>query len=148
MGLFNAIKDALHTAKDAGSSYVAERYAAVEAELRSAEGLYQSHGLKVSGAGHPGETAHLQRQALIGACMVVGADKLLKAEHERIAAQGEGLSAVDKQRRLDQLRRQILQAAARRELLVRDLEGDGFMARPVHSELMIYKRTAVERLAG
>jgi hypothetical protein len=28
MGLFTAIKDALHTAKDAGASYVAERYAA------------------------------------------------------------------------------------------------------------------------
>jgi hypothetical protein len=28
MGLFNAIKDALHTARDAGASYVAERYAA------------------------------------------------------------------------------------------------------------------------
>jgi hypothetical protein len=28
MGLFNAIKDALHTAKDAGASFVAERYAA------------------------------------------------------------------------------------------------------------------------
>jgi hypothetical protein len=28
MGLFTAIKDALHTAKDVGASYVAERYAA------------------------------------------------------------------------------------------------------------------------
>jgi hypothetical protein len=28
MGLFTAIKDALHTAKDAGASYIAERYAA------------------------------------------------------------------------------------------------------------------------
>ncbi len=84
----------------------------------TAEALYRTHGLKV-GAAHPAETAHLQRQALIGACMVVGADKLLQAERQRIEAQGEGMSAADKARRLDELRRQILQTAAKRELLRR-----------------------------
>ncbi|SEP47917.1 hypothetical protein SAMN02990966_06933 [Rhodospirillales bacterium URHD0017] len=126
---------------------IAERFAVIEGDLRNAERLYRDHGLNVSSA-HPGEAAHLQRQTIIGACMVIGADKLLKVERERIAAAGEGLSAPDKARRLDRLRHQILQAAARRELLVRDLEGDNFMVRPVHPELAIYNRTAVERLAA
>jgi hypothetical protein len=96
----------------------AERFAVVERELRSAEALYQTHGLGVS-AGHPAEAAHLQRLAVIGACMVVGAEKILKVERQRVEAQGEGLSDADKARRLEQLRHQILQAAARRELAVR-----------------------------
>jgi DNA repair exonuclease SbcCD ATPase subunit len=126
---------------------VAERFAAAEAELRSAEEVYRSRGLNPSAA-HPGETVHLQRLAVVGACMVVGSAALLKAEHERIAAQGEGLSAVDKARKLDQLRGQILKMAARRELAVREIEVEGeFQPRPVHAELAIYKRTAVETLA-
>jgi hypothetical protein len=62
-------------------------FAVVEAELRDAEALYRAHGLKVS-AGHPGEAAHLQRQALIGAVMTVDAGKLLRAERERIGSSG------------------------------------------------------------
>jgi hypothetical protein len=73
---------------------IAERFAEAEAELRSAEALYQSHGLKVSAA-HSAEHAHLQRQSLIGAMMVVNSAALLKAERDRIAAAGEGLSADD-----------------------------------------------------
>jgi len=79
--------------------------------------------------------------------MTVGADKLLQAERKRIAAQGEGLAAADKARRLEQLHGAILHAAARRELAVREIEGEGFVPRPVHPELAIYKRTAVEALA-
>ena len=55
---------------------IAERFAQTEAELRQAEQLYRTHGLSVT-AGHPAETAHLQRQVVIGLCMVVGADKIL-----------------------------------------------------------------------
>ena len=66
---------------------VAERFADVEAELRDAERLYRTRGLKVSAA-HPDQTAFLQRQALLGACMVVGADQLLRAERQRIEAAG------------------------------------------------------------
>ena len=51
---------------EAAPPTVAERFAAAADELRSAEQLYRTYGLKVSAA-HPGETAHLQRQALIGA---------------------------------------------------------------------------------
>ena len=71
---------------------VAERFAVIEAEYRQAERLYRERGLKID-TGHPAETAHLQRLAVIGACMVVGADKLLRAERQRIEQQGEGLTA-------------------------------------------------------
>jgi predicted nucleic acid-binding Zn-ribbon protein len=127
---------------------IAERFAAAEAELRDAEQIFQRYGFKVSAA-HPAEAAHLQRQALIGAMMVVGGDRLLRTERARIEAQGEGLTAADKARRLEQLRHQILQAAARRELAVREIECDGeFQPRVIHPELAIYKQAAVERLAA
>jgi hypothetical protein len=125
---------------------IAERFADAEAELRSAEALYQTHGLGVS-AGHPGEAAHLQRQALVGLCMVVGAEKILKVERARIEAQGEGLSTPAKAERLAQLRRQIERLAAKRELAVREIEGDGFLPRPVHPELLVFPQAEVERLA-
>ena len=51
---------------------------------------------------------------------------------QRIAAQGEGLSAADKARKLDQLRGAILTAAAKRELTLRAIEGTEFLPRPVH----------------
>jgi hypothetical protein len=126
---------------------IAERFAAAEAELRADEALYRAHGLKV-GAGHPGETAHLRQRARIGLCMVVGADKILKVERERIEQQGEGLSPSDKQRRLDQLRDQILKVAARRELLVRDEADDLMVVRPVHPELVVFPRAEVQRIAA
>lgn len=128
----------------------AERFGVVEAELRRAEQLYRERGLNVSG-GHPDETAHLQRQAVVGACMVVGADKMLKAERQRIEAQGEGLTAADKARRLDELRAAILKAAARRELLIReenDERDDFLVPRPIHPELAIFTQAEIERLAG
>jgi hypothetical protein len=74
-------------------------------------------------------------------------DGVFGNDSERIAAQGEGLTAADKARKLDELRRQILRAAAQRELSMRQIEADGFMPRPVHAELSIYERSAVERLA-
>jgi len=60
---------------EAAPPTIAERFAAVEGELRDAEGLFRAHGLKIS-AGHPAESAHLQRQSLIGAMMVAAGDKL------------------------------------------------------------------------
>jgi hypothetical protein len=126
---------------------VAERFAVIEAEYRQAERLYRERGLKID-TGHPAETVHLQRLAVIGACMVVGADKLLRAERERIAQAGEGLSGADKARRLDQLRRQVLQVAARRELALREVEGEGeYRPRDAHPELAIFRQADVERLA-
>jgi hypothetical protein len=104
------------------------------------------HGHKVSAA-HPEQTAYLQRQAVLGACMVAGGDKLLQVERQRIEAQGEGMSAADKARRLDQLRGAILKAAAKRELALRAIEGTEFMPRTVHPELAIYRQAAVEQLA-
>ena len=126
---------------------IAERYAEAEAELRACEQVFRQWGLRVS-AGHPGETEHLQRQAVIGACMVVGADKLLKVERDRIAAAGEGLTAVDKAKRLADLDRAILRTAAKRELLLRDREAPGeFLPREPHAELAVFRRDAVEHLA-
>jgi hypothetical protein len=126
---------------------IADRFTEVEAELRSAEQLYLVHGLKVSAA-HPAEHAHLQRQSLIGAMMAAGGDKLLQVERQRIEAQGEGMSAADKARKLDQLRGAILKAAAKRELALRAIEGVEFLPRPVHPELVVFTQAAVERLAA
>ena len=90
----------------------------------------------------------MQRQVLIGAQMVAAGDKLLSVERQRIAAQGEGLSAADKTRKLDELRRAILRTAAKRELAVREIEHDDFFDRPVHPELVVYARAEVERIAA
>jgi hypothetical protein len=106
---------------------IAERYGQAEAELRDAERIYRTWGLHV-GAGDTREAAHLQRQ--------------------RVEAEGEGITAPDKTRRLAELRGAILKAAAKRELLLREQETAGeFSARPVHAELAVYKRSEVERLA-
>jgi hypothetical protein len=128
---------------------IAERFAQTEAELRQAEQLYRTHGLAVSGTGHPTEAAHLKQQAVIGLCMTIGADKILKVERDRIAAAGEGIAAPDKTRRLADLEHAILQMAARRELLLRQREVPGkFLPRDVHPELVIMLQAAVERLAA
>jgi len=50
----------------------------------------------------------------------------------------------NKDRKLDQLRGSILRAAARRELALREAEGDGFLPRPVHPELAIFQSSDVE----
>jgi hypothetical protein len=126
---------------------IAQRFAEAEGKLREAEQVFRTYGLGVS-AGHPAETAHLQRQAAIGACMVVGSAQLLAAERERIASAGEGLSQRERTERLAQLRREIERLAAQRELALRAVEGDGFLPRPVHPELLIYKQADVERLAA
>jgi hypothetical protein len=98
---------------------------------------------------HPDEAAMLATlaQSLIGAMMAAGGDKLQQVERQRIEAQGKGISAADKTRKLDQLRGAILRTAAKRELLLSELEGDGFQPRPVHAELAIFQRGEVERLA-
>jgi hypothetical protein len=126
---------------------VGERYAKVEAEFREAERVFRDYGLHPSAA-HPGEMAHLQRLAVVGACMVIGGDRLLKCEHQRVAAQGEGMAAVDKEHRLEELRRRILRQCARRELALREVERDGeFLPRPaIHVELVIAQRSHLEQL--
>jgi hypothetical protein len=125
---------------------IAERYSEVEGAMREAEAVYRRLGLGAS-AGHPAEHAHLQRQVLIGACMVAAGDKLLKVERQRIEKQGEGLTAADKARKLDQLKAAILRTAAQRELALREVEGDGFLPRPIHPELLVFPQAEVERLA-
>ena len=109
--------------------------------------LYRTYGLKVSAA-HPGETAHLQRQASIGAAWWSAPTSSCRPSASVSRQQGEGLSAADKARRLDELRRAILRTAAKRELAVREIEGAEFMPRAIHPELAIYKQAAVERLAA
>ena len=127
---------------------IAERCVVVERELHEAEALYRAHGLNPTGARHPSEHAYLQRQSVVGMCMVAAGDKLLKVERELIAAAGEGRSAVDKTKRTAELKAAILRTAARRELEVRKVEGDDFAARPVHPELFLYRQAEVERLAA
>jgi hypothetical protein len=128
---------------------IAERFANAEAELRRAEQLYRTYGLAVSGTGHPTEAAHLQRQALIGAMMVVGADKILKVERDRIAAAGEGLTAADKEKRLADLERAILRTANKVELLLREREAPGqFLPRPEgYAHLAVFRQADVELAA-
>jgi hypothetical protein len=129
---------------------IAERFAQTEAELRAAERLYREQGLSVSGTGHPTETTHLQRQALIGAMMVVGADRILRVERDRLTAAGEGMTAADKAKRLADLDRAILRTAAKRELLLREHEAPGeFLPRDVdvHPELAIMLQAHVQQLA-
>jgi hypothetical protein len=128
---------------------IAERFAHAEAELRQAEQLYREHGLSVA-AGDPRETAHLQRQALIGAMMVIDPDKILQTERARITTAGEGMTAADKAKRLTDLDRAILRTAAKRELLLREREAPGeFLPRlEVHPELAVFRQADVERLAA
>jgi hypothetical protein len=80
--------------------------------------------------------------------MVAAGDKLLQAERQRIEQQGEGPTATDKARRLEQLRHQILRLCARRELALRKVERDGeFLPRPaVHPELVVARRPDLEQL--
>jgi hypothetical protein len=123
----------------------AERFAVVESELLQAAEVYRSRGLNPSAA-HPGETVYLQRQALIGMAMVIGAEKILKIERQRIEQAGEGMSAADKARKLEQLRAQVEAAAARREFLVRRERDDFEIARPVPI-LAIVETADLERAA-
>jgi hypothetical protein len=126
----------------------AERYAAAESELREAERLFRTHGFKVSAA-HPGESAYLQRQTVIGAAMVAGGDKLLKAERARIEAQGgEGMSTADKQRRLQDLAAQERTLLAKRELAVRREPNNFRRPRPGHGWMAVLTQAAVERRAA
>lgn len=124
---------------------IAERYQEIETELRSAEQLHLVRGLK-PGAGHPDQQAHLQRQALIGACMAIGGDKLLKVERDRITAAGEGMSASDKARRLAELHRQLERTACRREIARRAITGGDFKFLPVvHPETLILPLAVLEQ---
>jgi hypothetical protein len=128
---------------------IAERFAQTEAELRQAEQLYRTHGLSVA-AGHPAETAHLQRQVVIGLCMVVGSDKILLAERDRLAAAGEGLTASDKAKRLADLERAIERTANKVEFLLREREAPGeFLPRPEgYAHLAVATLAEVERIAA
>jgi hypothetical protein len=91
-----------------------------------------------------------RNQILIGATLVANRKAVVDSERARIKAQTEGgISATDRQRRLDQLRAAILRASANRELLVRATEVEGeFLPRPgLHAELAVFTRAEVERLA-
>ena len=94
------------------------------------------------------EDVHQRHQATIGAAVVANKKALLDSERARIKAATEGgIAAPDKARRLEELRRAILKAAAKRELFVREIEGSEFLRRPTHAELAVFKQADVERLA-
>jgi hypothetical protein len=126
-----------------------EVWAGVEAQLLEAEAAFRRHGpqLGVVVSELP-EYRYQRRQIEIGAAMVANPKALLDSERARIKAQTEGgISATDRQRRLDQLRAAILRAAGQRELALREVEGEGeFLPRPVHPELAIFRHGEVERL--
>jgi hypothetical protein len=128
-----------------------EVWPAVEAELAEAEATFRRLGPTLSGviSSLPEHVAERHR-AMVGMALVANKKAVLDSERSRVGAATEGgMSATDRQRRLDQLRGAILQASAKRELLVRATEGDGeFQPRVIHPELAIYKQAAVERLAA
>jgi hypothetical protein len=128
-----------HLRSKAPSSFD-EIWPAVEAELDQAEAAFRRLGPQLSGfVSQLPEHVHQRYQATIGAVMVANRKALIDCERTRVKAATEGgMSATDKQRRLDQLRAAVLRAAAQRELALRDVEGDGFQPRPAHAELSIY----------
>jgi len=91
-----------------------ERWPAVEAELLEAEAVFRQLGPQLGGfQSMIPEHVHQRHQAFIGAAMVADRKALIDSERQRIKAATEGgISATDKQRRLDQLRAAILKAAA------------------------------------
>src|SRR5580693_6250530 len=125
-----------------------EVWPAVEAELAEAEATFRRLGPQLSQRSVPvlPEYVWQRNQVVIGATLVANRKAVVDSERARIKAQTEGgISATDRQRRLDQLRAAILRASANRELLVRATEGDGeFQPRVIHPELAIYKQAAVE----
>jgi hypothetical protein len=127
-----------------------ERWPQIESELDAAEATFRRVGPGL-GSAPPRlpEMIHQQRQALVGMALVVGRKAVVEAERQRVKEQtAGGLSASEKQRRLEQLRGAILRAAAKRELALRAVEGVGeFRPRAVHAELAVFKRADVERLA-
>jgi|HubBroStandDraft_6_1064221.scaffolds.fasta_scaffold1476440_1 hypothetical protein len=128
-----------------------EAWPAVEAELDQAEATFRRLGPQLSGVvSQLPEHVHERRQAMVGLVMVTNKKAVIDSERARIKAQTEGgISATDKQRRLDQLRAAVLRASANRELLVRATEVEGeFAPRPgLHPELAVFRRADVERLA-
>ena len=112
---------------------ISERVAA----SRQAAGRRSSTGRAVSSGWHPGA----QRTGFVGMCMVVGPDKLLKAEPQRIAA-------ADKERGLEYLRKSALASACRRKLALRQIEGIDFLPRGVHSELMVCPQVELKCIAA
>lgn len=126
---------------------IAVRYAAIEKKFKACEAYYRRHSFG-EGPVHSLEAQHRERQADIGAHMVAGGAAILKAERERIEAQGEGMSAADKAKKLAEIGGQILRLCAQRELQMRRTEGDEFSPRPsLHAELAVFKQSAVEQLA-
>jgi hypothetical protein len=125
-----------------------ERWPAVEAQLLEAEAAFKRLGPWLGFVPSLPEHVYERHQVAIGAAVVANKKALIDAERQRIKAQTEGgISATDKQRRLDELRVAVLRLSAQRELLVREVEGREFHARPVHAELVVYRQYDVERLA-
>jgi hypothetical protein len=129
-----------------------EVWPTVEAELAEAEATFRRLGPQLGGRFVSPLQEHVEERhrAMVGMAVVANRKAVVDSERSRVRAATEGgMSVTDKQRRLDQLRGAILQASAKRELLVRATEGDGeFQPRVIHPELAIYKQAAVERLAA
>ena len=104
-----------------------ETWPAVNAELLEAEAIFRRWGPQLGGyQSELAEHVHQRRQAAIGASVVANKKVLLNSERSRIQSLTQGgISRADKLRRLDDLNRQILRAAARKELALREIESDG-----------------------
>jgi hypothetical protein len=129
-----------------------EVWPAIEAELDEAEAIFRRLGPQLSQRSVPvlPEYVWQRNQVVIGATLVANRKAVVDSERARIKAQTEGgISATDRQRRLDQRRAAIMRAAAKRELLVRgtEFEGDFLPRPPLHAELAVFTRAEVERLA-
>ena len=129
-----------------------EAWPGVEADLDEAEATFRRVGPQLSGVVSqlPEHVAERHR-AMAGLALVANRKAVVDSERSRVRAATEGgLSATDKQRRLDQLRAAILRASAKRELLVRETEVEGeFLPRPgLHAEMVVFRKPDLERLAA
>src|SRR5215475_11954028 len=95
-----------------------EVWPAVEAQLAEAEATFRRLGPQLGGfVSQLPEHVEERRRAMVGMAVVANRKALLDSERARVKARTEGgISATDRQRRLDQLRAAILKAAAKREL--------------------------------
>src|SRR5260370_31315078 len=112
-----------------------EVWAATIEQLDLAEATFRRLGPGLGGVvSQLPEYVAERHRAMVGLALVANRKAVIDSERSRVRAATEGgISAADKVRRLDELRRQIMKAAAKRELAVRGIEGDGFMPRPLHA---------------
>jgi hypothetical protein len=130
-------------------SAFAEVWPAIEAGLDQAQATFTRLGPLIGVVPRLPEHVHERHLAMVGMALAANRKAIVDSERARIRAATEGgIGTADKARRLDEIRAAILRTAAKRELALRKVEGEGeFRPRPTHPELLIFPQAEVERLA-